>query len=59
MPSLAEILETLAWYQPLETILSDEGIVVVKISAQEIRISIGEITLTAKPIKININDKIY
>ena len=50
MPSLAEILETLAWYRPLETILSDEGIVVVKISETEMRISIGEVTRTIKAV---------
>lgn len=50
MPTLIEILETLAWYRPLETIVSDEGIKVIKISNDEIRISYMGITKTAKRI---------
>jgi len=48
MPSLAVILETLSWYRPLETILSDEGIMVVKVSNKEIQVTIDEITRIAK-----------
>lgn len=36
MAILAEILDTLAWYRPLESIETDEGILVTKISNDEV-----------------------
>lgn len=39
MPTLAEILETLTWYRPLEEIESDEGITVTKISIEEVELA--------------------
>lgn len=42
MPTLAEILDTLAWYRPLEEIKSDEGILLIKISSTEVTLIYGE-----------------